>query len=332
MTPPPPPPKPTILVVDDEPVNLRALQQILQQDYELLFATGGEGAISLAREWNPDLILLDIIMDGIDGFETCRRLKADKLTERIPVIFVTVLSETENEAEGFAVGAVDYISKPIRPSIVKARVATHLSLVASDSLAESHLEIVRRLGRAAEFKDDETSGHIMRMSHYAKALALGYGCPPDWSQDLCDASPMHDVGKIGIPDAYLRKPGKLDEAEWSVIRRHPEMGASIIGEHSSRMLQMAYTVAIEHHEKWDGTGYPHGLKGEEISLEARIVAIADVFDALSSVRPYKPAWSFEQASQYIIDQSGQHFDPELCQVFADILPEIRRIRERFADK
>ena len=215
--------------------------------------------------------------------------------------------------------------------VVRARVRTHLSLVRLDELRETRLQIVQRLGRAAEYKDNETGMHVIRMSHYAQRLALAAGCGAAWAEDLLNAAPMHDVGKIGIPDAVLRKPGPLDEQEWATMRRHPEIGAEIIGEHPSGVLRLARAVALAHHEKWDGSGYPAGLAGEQIPLEARIVAIADVFDALTSERPYKKAWPVQEALAHIQAQAGRHFDPALVERFVPRLPELLEIQRRWAD-
>ena len=190
---------------------------------------------------------------------------------------------------------------------------------------------MQRLGRAAEYKDNETGMHVIRMSHYAHRLALAAGCDAAWAHDLLSAAPMHDVGKIGVRDAILQKPGKLDDNEWTVMRQHPQFGAEIIGEHPSRMLRLARSVALSHHEKWDGSGYPQGLAGEAIPLEARIVALADVFDALTSERPYKKAWPAEQAMNFIAEQAGLHFDPALVQLFVPLLTQLLEIRARWMD-
>lgn len=331
MTPPVKECQQRVLIVDDEPSNLKAMQQALQDDYQLLFATNGEQAVDVATKQKPDLILLDVIMPDMDGFEVCKLLKADPNVAAIPVIFVTVRNETQDEEAGFAVGAVDYMSKPIRPPIVRARVKTHLSLVKIDELKEAKLQVVQRLSRAAEFKDCETSGHILRMSHYTRLIALAYGCPHHWAEDLLHAAPMHDVGKIGIPDTILNKTGPLDDKEMEVMRQHPLMGASIIGLHANRMLRMARNVALHHHEKWDGTGYPNQLSGEDITLEARITAIADVFDALTTVRPYKEAWPITKAIDYIVNQSGKHFEPALVEAFEKCLPQIKEVYTRWKD-
>ncbi len=323
--------RPRLLLVDDEPTNLQVLRHILQADYRLLFATDGERALQVAREQRPDLVLLDIMMPHMDGYAVCRALKADAATASIPVIFITALNDSQDETAGFDVGAVDYLTKPVSPPVVRARVRTHLSLVRMDELRETRLQIVQRLGRAAEYKDNETGLHVIRMSHFAQLLALAAGCSPAWAEDLLNAAAMHDVGKIGIPDAVLRKPGPQDAAEWATMRRHPEIGAEIIGEHPSGVLQLAREIALAHHEKWDGSGYPRGLAGEAIPLSARIVAIADVFDALTTRRPYKEPWPVQEAMNHIAAQAGKHFDPALVALFAPLLPQLLEIRARWAE-
>jgi putative two-component system response regulator len=323
--------RPRLLLVDDEPNNLQVLRHILQADYRLLFATDGQRALQVAREQQPALILLDVMMPQLDGYAVCSALKADAATASIPVIFITALTDSQDETAGFEAGAVDYITKPVSPPVVRARVRTHLSLVRMDELRESRLQIVQRLGRAAEYKDNETGMHVIRMSHFAQVLALAAGCSPAWAEDLLNAAPMHDVGKIGIPDAVLRKPGPLDAEEWATMRRHPEIGAEIIGEHPAGVLQLAREIALTHHEKWNGTGYPRGLAGDAIPLSARIVAIADVFDALTTRRPYKEPWPVQDALDHIAAQSGQHFDPDLVVLFAPLLPQLLEIRARWAD-
>ena len=323
--------RPKLLLVDDEPVNLQVLKQILQQDYRLLFARDGEKALSLAYSEQPQLILLDIMMPGITGLETCQRLKQNANTQHIPIIFVTALAETRDETEGFKMGCVDYITKPVSPPIVLARVKAQLSLVSIDSLRETRLQVIHRLGRAAEYKDNETGLHVIRMSHYAKENALAAGMNEIDAEELLNAPPMHDIGKIGIPDAILQKPGKLTPDEWEIMKTHASVGATIIGEDNSSLLKIARTIALCHHEKWDGSGYPNGLAGEAIPIEARIVAIADVFDALTSTRPYKKSWSIDDATAYIKEESGKHFDPDLVQAFIQVLPAIEKIREQLMD-
>ena len=323
--------RPRLLLVDDEPTNLQVLRHVLQADYRLLFATDGARALQVAREQLPQLILLDIMMPGMDGYAVCRALKADPATAGIPVIFITALNDSQDETAGFDVGGVDYLTKPVSPPVVRARVRTHLSLVRMEELRETRLQIVQRLGRAAEYKDNETGMHVIRMSHFSQLLALAAGHSPAWAEDLLNAAPMHDVGKIGIPDAVLRKPGPQDAAEWDTMRRHPEIGAEIIGEHPSGVLQLAREIALAHHEKWDGSGYPRGLAGEAIPLSARIVAIADVFDALTTRRPYKEPWPVQEAMNHIAAQAGKHFDPALVALFAPLLPQLLEIRARWAE-
>ena len=323
--------RPRLLLVDDEPTNLQVLRHVLQADYRLLFATDGERALQVAREQRPDLVLLDIMMPNMDGYAVCCALKADAATASIPVIFITALDDSQDETAGFDVGGVDYLTKPVSPPVVRARVRTHLSLVRMEELRETRLQIVQRLGRAAEYKDNETGMHVIRMSHFSKLLALAAGHSPAWAEDLLNAAPMHDVGKIGIPDAVLRKPGPLDADEWATMRRHPEIGAEIIGEHPSGVLQLAREIALAHHEKWDGSGYPRGLAGEAIPLSARIVAIADVFDALTTRRPYKEPWPVQDALDHIAAQAGKHFDPALVALFAPLLPQLLEIRARWAE-
>lgn len=336
--------RPTILVVDDVPANIEILAGILGDDYQVKVARNGAKALSIAA--TPplvDLILLDVMMPEMDGFEVCRRLKAEPLTAKVPVIFVTAKDEVQDEAQGFAVGAVDYIAKPVSAPIVLARVKTHLALYDQKrhleglvrertmELHETRLEIIRRLGRAAEYRDNETGLHIMRMSHYSSLIALGAGLSVDEAELLLHAAPMHDVGKIGIPDHILLKSGPLDEAEWKIIRKHPYMGALIIGEHSNELLSAAYTIAYTHHEKWDGSGYPRRLKGEDIPLWGRIIAVADVFDALMTERPYKPAWTVDKSVDLIQRSSGSHFEPRLVDVFLEVLPQILTVREEYAE-
>lgn len=322
----------TLLLVDDESTNLQVLRHTLQATYRLLFAKDGATALELTRKDRPDLILLDIMMPGMSGYEVCAALKRQPDTRAIPIIFVTALSEADDEYKGLQLGAVDYITKPLNPSIVQVRVRNHLSLVRAQEVFETRLQIIRCLGAAAEYRDNETGMHIVRISHYARRLALEIGYGEEAADELLHAAPMHDVGKIGIPDAILLKPGKLDPEEWAVMRQHPTIGAQIIGEHPSGLLKTAAIIAQCHHEKWDGTGYPQGLAGEAIPHEARIVALVDVFDALTSVRPYKPAWPVERALNYIREQSGRHFDPALVEAFMRCVPDVLEIRVRWSDE
>lgn len=283
------------------------------------------------------------MMPGMDGYEVCKRLKANYATSRIPVIFVTAKDETADESLGFDIGAVDYITKPVSPPLVQRRVRTQLSLYdekrlldemvkeRTQELDQTRLQIIQRLGRAAEYKDNETGMHVMRMSHYSQLLGLANGMSEDEAELLLNAAPMHDIGKIGIPDKILLKPGELDAKEWEIMKTHPQMGAEILGSHNSVLLNLARDIALTHHEKWDGSGYPNGLKGEDIPVYARIVAIADTFDALTTVRPYKQAWLVTDAIDLLKKEAGSHFDPELVDKFLSIMPQIIEIKDKYAE-
>lgn len=335
----------TVLLVDDLAANIDILNSVVMPHYHTRIALNGERALKIASSPNPpDLILLDIMMPGLDGYEVCRRLKSNPDTRDIPVIFVTAMSEVEDEQFGLELGAADYITKPINPALVLARIRTQLALYDQNrelarqvnqrtaELFNTRQQIIRRLGRAAEFRDNETGNHIIRMSHFSRLIAAAAGLGEKTVEMIYNASPMHDVGKIGIPDDILLKPGKLTPEEWQTMQQHPQIGADIIGRHSDEMLQAAHMIALCHHEKWDGSGYPAGLKGEDIPIMARVVALADVFDALTTERPYKKAWPLEDAIAYIENQAGSHFDPALIAPFKQALPEMLRIREEFSDK
>lgn len=318
-----------ILLVDDEPTNLRVLRHVLQDHYKLSFARSGEDALKLVEKEDIDLILLDVMMPNMTGLEVCTQLKSDPETANIPVIFVTALKDSNDEEKGFELGAVDYITKPIIPSLVLARVKNHLSLIQATSLQDAHLDLIHRLAKASEYKDNETGSHVQRMSRFTKELALEYGYSEEDAQQLMQAATMHDIGKIGIPDKILLKPGKLTPEEFEIMKSHATIGAQILSEPNSRLVELAHIVALTHHEKWDGSGYPNGLAGEDIPIEGRLAAITDVFDALTSVRPYKKAWSIEEAMDYIMSQSGKHFDPDLPPLMAKILPRLLAIKAQF---
>ena len=336
---------PSVLVVDDVPQNIEVLSGILRDRYRVRAATSGARALAIAQSDSPpDLILLDIMMPELDGLSVCRSLKMDYRTRHIPVIFVTAMNEIDDEAQGFEAGCVDYVIKPVSPPLVLARVATHLALSNQQrelerqvrertaELEQTRLAVVRCLGKAAEFKDDDTGLHVVRMSHYARLLGLAAGMSERDAELLLHAAPMHDVGKIGVPDHILKKPGRLTPEEWDLMKRHVEFGRQILGQHDSELLDMASIIAISHHEKWDGSGYPHGLRGEEIPLVGRIAALADVFDALTSIRPYKRAWSVDEAMRHIDRASGQHFDPGLVSKLHQVLPHIEVIRKQYSDE
>lgn len=336
--------KHTLLVVDDTLSNITLLCSILEPFYRVKVATNGEKALQIVTgEEPPDLILLDIVMPGLDGYEVCRRIKANPARHSIPILFVTALEQQEDEEMGLALGAEDYITKPFSPPIVLARVRTHLALydqtrelerkvdIRTRELQKTRLEIIRRLGRAAEFRDNETGNHVLRMSHYSRLIARAAGLGDAMAEMLFLAAPMHDIGKIGIPDYVLLKPGKLNTQEWEIMQQHVKMGAEIIGDHPDDLLTMARTVALSHHEKWDGSGYPLGLKGEDIPTVGQIVAIADVFDALTSSRPYKQPWPMDEAIQTILDGAGHHFDPELVAAFKLALPDMMLVHDMYQE-
>ncbi|MBF0124388.1 MAG: response regulator [Magnetococcales bacterium] len=344
--------RPIILVVDDTPENIDVLRGALSAEYTIRPAPNGHVAMRAAAILpQPDLILLDIMMPGIDGYEVCRRLKADPATQKIPVIFVTAMSRDVDELLGLNLGAVDYITKPFSIPIVHARVRTHLLLNNQKRLLESQvsertellqkrnreleetrLEMIHQLGRAAEYRDNETGMHVIRMSHYVRLLATKLGMANHEAEQLMYASMMHDIGKIGTPDQMLLKPGKLTSEEFEIIKKHPEIGYKIIGQQNSELLQSAATIAYTHHEKWNGGGYPNGLSGEAIPLAGRLTALGDVFDALTCKRPYKDAWPVERALEFIRNEAGKHFDPTLAALFVQLKPLLVAIMEQHQDE
>ena len=330
-----------ILVVDDTPENIDVLQNILSSRYTVRAATSGELALRIARKQAPDLIMLDVMMPEIDGFEVCRRLKSDPYLAHVPVIFVTAKAESEDEQKGFDLGAVDYITKPIRPALVLARVKTHLALANQQRTCREQvrertheLEVAQRaavfmLGEAGHYNDTDTGVHIWRMAAYSAALARAAHWPVERARLLELAAPMHDTGKIGIPDSILKAPRKLTAEEWVVMKTHTQIGHHILSKGDTELFQMAAVVALSHHERWDGTGYPEGLAGEDIPESARIVAIADVFDALTMCRPYKKPWPVDKAFATLISDAGSHFDPRLVDCFIGIKDEILEIRREW---
>lgn len=344
--------KKTVLIVDDVQSNIDVLKGILGGSYNVRVATGGRLALKVAFSPSPpDLILLDVMMPEVDGYEVCRQLKKDERTRGIPVIFVTARSEVRDEIYGLSLGAVDYLSKPVSAPIVLARVKSHLALydrssqlesmvqertaslqIKSDELEETRLEIIRCLGRAAEYRDNETGMHVIRLGYFVKLLASKAGLTDHEAKKLMHASMMHDTGKIGVPDNVLLKPGKLTSEEFDIIKTHPQIGAFIIGEHKSDLLMLAREIALTHHEKWNGKGYPNGLKGEAIPFAGRLTAIADIFDALTSVRPYKKAWSVDEALDLIQKEAGEALDPKLVPIFVGLRTEIEKIMQTFRDE
>lgn len=335
----------TILVIDDDPAAVSLIDGALKHQYSVRVALDGERGLQMAcQHEQPDLILLDVVMPRMDGYEVCETLRMNPLTRHVPIIFLTSLNDEFSTVRAFELGANDFVAKPICPRVLSVRVNAHLTLSnhqreleqkvheRTQQIRELQLNIIQCLGRAAEFRDNETGYHVIRMSHYAACLARATGQDETFSSLLLHAAPMHDVGKIGIPDHILLKPGRLTEDEFALVRQHPVFGAEILGRYDSELMHMARTVALTHHEKWDGSGYPYGLKGEDIPLAGRIVAVADVFDALTSDRPYKTAWSVDQALDLLRAERGRHFEPRLVDHFVEVMPEIIEIRRRYAEE
>lgn len=341
-----------ILIVDDHESNRKLLATVLDQQGCLCEAAcDGLAALQLVPVFKPDLILLDIMMPGLNGFEVAKQLKAEETTRHIPIIMLTALSDRESRIKGLDAGAEDFLNKPFDQLELKVRIRNLLKVKEYQDLLQNHnelletqvmartrelwetrLDIVRSLGRAAEYRDNETGMHIIRMSKFSQALALAIGQSQHWGELILNASPMHDIGKVGIPDRILLKPAKLTPEEWEIMKTHTIIGAEILqAQRPCELAAMASSIAIAHHEKWNGSGYPNGLAGEAIPLEARIVALADVFDALTSERPYKKAWSVEDAVQEIRNQSGGHFQPMLVEAFLDVIPEVTQIRDQYID-
>jgi len=315
-----------LLIVDDEPSNLAVLREILGQHYRLIFATNGRAALELARKQKPAMVLLDIQMPDMNGYQVCQCLRLDPATENIPVIFVTTLAEVSNETTGLQMGGVDYLIKPVVPALVLARVRNHLNLVRSTQLEKSYRDAISMLGEAGHYNDTDTGTHIWRMATMAQALARAAG----WDEENCNlielAAAMHDTGKIGIPNAILRKPGPLTADEWTIMKTHTVIGHEILSKSDAPVFSMAADIALRHHEKWDGSGYPDHLAGAAIPEAARLVAVADVFDALTMKRPYKEAWPIEQAMELIRKSAGSHLEPRLVELFQGILPQTLAIK------
>ncbi|MBC8211960.1 MAG: two-component system response regulator [Gammaproteobacteria bacterium] len=341
-----------ILIVDDNPSNCKLLTTFLTaEQYRCDTAQSGDMALSMMPHFKPDLVLLDIMMPGMDGFEVAREIRKNQSTQHVPIIMLTALCDRESRINGLDAGADDFLNKPFDQLELRVRIRNLLKVkeyqdfllhhnelldqqvrVRTQELWETRLDIVRSLGRAAEYRDNETGMHIIRMSKFSQALALASGESEQWAELLLNASPMHDIGKVGIPDHILLKPGKLTAEEWQVMQTHAAIGAEILqAQRPSELSKMASRIAIGHHEKWDGSGYPNGLAGEAIPLEARIVALADVFDALTSERPYKKAWPIDEAVSEIKKLSGSHFQPELVVAFLAVLADVLKIREEHID-
>ena len=337
--------KQVILVVDDIADNIMVLDEILHDRYKVRAANSGEKALKLAgSDPKPDIILLDVMMPEMDGFEVCRRLKADEATHKIPIIFVTAMGDVQDEEMGLVLGAVDYITKPVSAPIVLARVKTHLALYDQSRVLEEKViertsqleaaqsevvegmkklehaqtEILQRLAQAGEFRDDDTGQHTHRVGLVACLMAQRLGLSEFQCDMILRAAPLHDVGKIGIPDEILLKPGKLTEEEFAIMKRHAPMGAQILQDGKSTLVCMAEIIALTHHERWNGKGYPNGLSGDAIPIEGQIVGIVDVFDALTHARPYKKAWTIEETLNELERVRDVHFSSSLVDVFLQL--------------
>lgn len=340
-----------VLVVDDQAVNVKLLEKILDAAgyRNVVTTTDSREAASLFQESPTDLVLLDLNMPHKDGFEVLTEIKAME-KDYPPVIVLTALKDVDSRVKALENGARDFISKPFDRVELLSRMHNMLEVrllhkaarnqniileervrERTQELEETRMEIIRRLGRAAEYRDNETGLHIIRMSKFSQVLALAAGMDEEDAEMILNASPMHDIGKIGIPDAILLKPGKLDASEWTTMKKHSTIGAKILSGHPSALMQMAREIALTHHEKWDGSGYPMGLRGEKIPFSGLIVALADVFDALTSERPYKNAWPVDEAVTYIKENSGKHFEPCLVELFIASLDKIIAIRDKYAE-
>ena len=369
MNPVPPPDSvpglPVVLVVDDTPDNLVLMSRLLRGLYRVKVANSGERALQIARGPEmPDLILLDVMMPEMNGYDVCRQLKSDPVTRNIPVIFLTARSDIEDEEVGLELGAVDYISKPISPPIVLARIKAHLALKASADFLRDQNEFLEReiqrrtqeaqaiqdvtimaMASLAETRDNETGNHIRRTQFYVKLLAEKLQHHPRFSGLLTRATidmlfksaPLHDIGKVGIPDHILLKPGRLTPEEFEIMKTHTTLGLATI-ENAERQLGMkvdflhyAKEIAYGHQEKWDGSGYPQGLKGEQIPPSARLMAVADVYDALVSRRVYKESMSHEAARDIMVQGRGTHFDPDILDAFLELETEFRAVADRYRD-
>lgn len=357
---------PTVLVVDDIPDNLSIVISILKDSFRVKAAINGEKALRIARsESPPDLILLDIMMPGMDGYEVCRRLKADSMTSEIPVIFLTARTETDDEKLGLDIGAADFISKPINPAILLARINTQIKLKAASNFLKDKNEfleqeirkrtreiistqdvVILALTSLAETRDNDTGNHIRRTQWYVKLLASNLKNYPKHEPFLTESNiellfksaPLHDIGKVGIPDRILLKPGKFEAEEFEIMKTHPVLGKDAI-ERAERslgtrveFLQIAKDIVLYHHEKWDGSGYPAGLSGDSIPVSARLMAIADVYDALICRRIYKEPFPHEKAAEIIVSGRGKHFDPDIVEVFVKIQKEFFNIAEDYSDE
>ncbi|MBF0147493.1 MAG: response regulator [Magnetococcales bacterium] len=329
-----------ILIVDDEFLHRLPMSEALRQaGFRVEEAEGGLHAWTLLQQERYDLVITDVVMPGMDGFELCETVRRKEEFRHLPIVMATSLDDLSSIERAYQAGATDFITKPIHWGLLgyrmhyilrAARIAQTLADRESE-LLRTRMEIIRRLGQAAEYRDNETGQHIHRMSHYSALMGQAYGLSRNEQELLQHAAPMHDVGKIGIPDSILLKPGKLTDEEFAIMKTHTTLGGELLDQEPSLLMRTAHTIALTHHERWDGNGYPHGLARDAIPLLGRICSLADVFDALTSKRPYKQPWTVERALDEINQCSGTAFDPHLVRIFFDILPDILKIKAKFSD-
>ncbi len=338
--------RPLILAVDDAEDLLALIGKALASEYRVkLAADGGDALTFAAAAPQPDLILLDVDMPGASGYEICQLLKEDPATAHIPVIFLTGKVEPAEQLEGLDVGAVDYLAKPINAKLLMARVRIHLALLSRQvalerevkertaQLEDARSQLIRRLARAMEFHESAAAGNrVARVSQYCKLIAQAAGMKPEVAELLQKASPLYDIGKMGVPSEILRKPGKLSAPDLERVRRHPQLGAEIIGEHKDPVLGLAHRLALTHHERWDGTGYPKRLKGNDIPWPGRVMALVDAFEAMTTTQFYRQKpYTIDEAAKLIKAEFGKQFDPSLADAFDKALPVMRKVRETFSD-
>lgn len=342
----------SVLVVDDEFPNLKLVEKILAVGgYENVVGTQDPTqVVSLFQQHDCDLIILDLNMPVMDGYEVMEQLKQSCDGKVPPILVLTAQHMQSHRQRALDNGARDYVTKPFDANELLSRVYNLLEVQVAhnymrrqneilekkvrertQALHDTRLQVINRLGRAVEYRDNETGLHIIRMSQISVVLAKAMGMDEEDCELVLNAAPMHDIGKIGIPDDILLKPGKFEPEEWDTMQTHAQIGADILSGDDSSLMRMAHDIALTHHEKWDGSGYPNGLAGDAIPLVGRITALADVFDALTSKRPYKKAWSVDDSVELIKSESGKHFDPQLVEHFIEHLPEIIAIRDKYAE-
>jgi putative two-component system response regulator len=337
--------KPVVLAVDDDSDLLALIGKVLSRDYTVLSAEDPGTALDYAvGKPRPDLILLDVEMPGASGFELCQLLKAEANTADIPVIFLTGNTEARSQVEGLEMGAVDYITKPINAAVLQVRVRTQMALAnrraelerlvreRTAALESTRLQLIRRLSRAMELHESAAVGNrVMRLAQYARLVAHAAGAKPAVSEMMMAAAPLHDIGKLGVPSEILRKTGKLSAPDWERIKRHPEIGADIIGEHDDPLLKLARQLALTHHEYWDGSGYPKGLKGEKIPWAGRVMAVVDAFESMTTTQFWREPMKFMEAANEIMESSGKRYDPTIVEAFRKALPLMKKVREAYND-